>query len=385
MVELSDIDRVKKWAASKKVNEHSAAELIRLGYDSIEALSCLLPEDLTKSKIPIGQQRLLLRAVKSTFPAESGSESNMAANEQLPATSPAAQLNACATETIDGGAVQTGSGDIYVQAITKQLQQQQSLPLGDGLNKHQGQSTVHPEGTQDFDCVSNIISWKDPQIFLKSSFNDVTINFYDITDFVNVHMSGTSEEKLISDASGGQLIFKSGPVKPKLESLSLCQWSSANLSIMYKLLSSGDLPQTQLLDYLSYTARIYNLVASCDMVSVFFYDREYRQLQKQHKFRWGTDVPHLHSIYLRPKGFIKPQTGGSKYQSTGPRPGVKHDISYASHTSGGREICKRFNSRKGCFMTNCRFEHVCAVPGCANKHPAHSHSNSLHGNPKNGV
>ncbi|CAG2234982.1 unnamed protein product [Mytilus edulis] len=272
MVELSDIDRVKKWAASKKVNEHSAAELIRLGYDSIEALSCLLPEDLTKSKIPIGQQRLLLRAVKSTFPAESGSESNMAANEQLPATSPEAQLNACATETIDGGAVQTGSGDIYVQAITKQLQQQQSLPLGDGLNKHQGHSTVHSEGTQDFDCVSNIISWKDPQIFLKSSFNDVTINFYDITDFVNVHMSGTSEEKLISDASGGQLIFKSGPVKPKLESLSLCQWSSANLSIMYKLLSSGDLPQTQLLDYLSYTARIYNLVASCDMVSGFFYD-----------------------------------------------------------------------------------------------------------------
>ncbi|VDI17050.1 Hypothetical predicted protein [Mytilus galloprovincialis] len=262
-------------------------------------------------------------------------------NEQLPATSLQAQLNACATETIDGGAVQTGSGDIYVQAITKQLQQQQSLPLGDNLNKHQGQSTVHPEGT--------------------------------------------SEEKLISDASGGQLIFKSGPVKPKLESLSLCQWSSANLSIMYKLLSSGDLPQTQLLDYLSYTARIYNLVASCDMVSVFFYDREYRQLQKQHKFRWGTDVPHLHSIYLRPKGFVKPQTGGSKYQTTGPRPGVKHDISYASHTSGGREICKRFNSRKGCFMTNCRFEHVCAVPGCANKHPAHSHSNSLHGNPKNGV
>ncbi|VDI59236.1 Hypothetical predicted protein [Mytilus galloprovincialis] len=66
-------------------------------------------------------------------------------DEQLPATSIQAQLNACATETIDGGAVQTGSGDIYVQAITKQLQQQQSLPLGDNLNKHQGQSTVHPE------------------------------------------------------------------------------------------------------------------------------------------------------------------------------------------------------------------------------------------------
>ncbi|CAC5389298.1 unnamed protein product [Mytilus coruscus] len=168
-------------------------------------------------------------------------------------------------------------------------------------------------------------------------------------------MSGTSvcEEKLISDASGGQLVFKSGPAKPKLESISLCQWSSANLSIMYKLLSSGDLSQTQLLYYLSYTARVYNLVATCDMVSVFFFDREYRRLQKQHKFRWSTDVPHLHSIYLRPKSYSKPQTTSAKPQAAGTRPGVKHEVTYASHSPGGREICKKFNSRKGCLMTNC--------------------------------
>ncbi|CAG2188658.1 unnamed protein product [Mytilus edulis] len=84
-------------------------------------------------------------------------ESNIPANEHLPLTSPAAQLNACATETTEGGAVQFGSGDIYVQAITKQLQQQQSLPLGDSLNKHKGQSTVHPEIIQEFDCFSYII------------------------------------------------------------------------------------------------------------------------------------------------------------------------------------------------------------------------------------
>lgn len=118
---------------------------------------------------------------------------------------------------------------------------------------------------------------------------------------------------------------------------------------MFKLLSSGELPHDQILDYLSYTARILDLIFACEMVSVFNFFKQYRQLQL---FRWGTDVPHLQSVYLRPKNLAKPQTSA-------PKPFVKHDIQYASHTSGG-------------FMSAFRFEHVCAVPGRAHKHPAHT-------------
>lgn len=130
---------------------------------------------------------------------------------------------------------------------------------------------------------------------------------------------------------------------------------------MFKLLSSGELPHDQILDYLSYTARILDLIFAWQMVSVFYF---FKAVQTTATVSLGTDVPHLQSVYLRPKNLAKPQTSVWAF--------VKHDIQYASHTSGGREICTRCNSRKGCFMSAFRFEHVCAVPGRAHKHPAHT-------------
>ena len=53
----------------------------------------------------------------------------------------------------------------------------------------------------------------------------------------------------------------------------------------------------------------------------------------------------------------------------------KH-IVYASHSSGGKEICKRFNSRRGCYSPICKFEHICAIPGCDQAHYAQLHSST---------
>lgn len=106
---------------------------------------------------------------------------------------------------------------------------------------------------------------------------------------------------MISDNDDGQLIFKSGLSKPKLESLSVWQWSVANLAILQKLLQENCLGQDQVLDYLSYTTRIYQLFSTHDIKSVYFYDREYRKLQHGHRFRWGTDVPHIQTVFLKPK------------------------------------------------------------------------------------
>ncbi|CAC5389299.1 unnamed protein product [Mytilus coruscus] len=186
LVELSDVDRVKKWASSKKINDLTVAELIKHGYDSIEALSCILPEDIVKTKIPIGQQRLVVRAVKSTFQTGDKNGSNLAAENPFPASSAGQSSNACATDSTEGAPVETGSSANYVQEVIKQLQLQQTLQGGDNITSNNSQqglisASANQEGIQGFDCVSNIVSWKDPQIFLKSSFNDVTINFYDIT------------------------------------------------------------------------------------------------------------------------------------------------------------------------------------------------------------
>ena len=119
-------------------------------------------------------------------------------------------------------------------------------------------------------------------------------SYHDITDFV----VGNSEEEIIVGGNGTQqVILKSGPRKPKLEAVTLAQWTVANLGILYKLLGKGKLDSKSILDYLSYTAKVCQLVQRFNLVSVFMYDREYRRLQSTHGFRWGIDTL-ICSLYI---------------------------------------------------------------------------------------
>lgn len=71
MADLSaDIEEVTQWAASKKLSVDTVKTLIAYGYESMDALETLTPEDISKAKIPVGQMKLLLKAVRNTFRAE---------------------------------------------------------------------------------------------------------------------------------------------------------------------------------------------------------------------------------------------------------------------------------------------------------------------------
>ena len=76
-------------------------------------------------------------------------------------------------------------------------------------------------------------------------------------------------------------MVKSG-VKPKLESITLSQWAITNPAILRKLIGEGQLVDQGIVDYLSYTKKIYHLNQWYENVSVYFYDREYRKLQATH-------------------------------------------------------------------------------------------------------
>ena len=121
---------------------------------------------------------------------------------------------------------------------------------------------------------------------------------------------------MVSCEGGNQLVLKTGPSKPKLENLTLCQWSTANLAILHKLVGEG-LSGEGIMDYLSYTTRVYQLFATQESQSVFLYDREYRKHQFLHKFRWGTDVSHIMTVCLRPKALQAPGNNLQKSQRLG--------------------------------------------------------------------
>lgn len=166
-----------------------------------------------------------------------------------------------------------------------------------------------------------------------------------------------------------QIVVKSGPKKPRLKNLTLSQWSVANLAILYKLVSEQKLLGSSLMDYLSYSTKIYQLVQRYSLVSVLLFDREYRKLQSSMKFRWGTDVQHLSNIHLQPRD--RPVAQGSQQK--------RHSVQGKQNgkPSKGKNdppICRNFNSQKGCSLSDCKYRHACILPGCNQAHSALNHT-----------
>jgi hypothetical protein len=344
---------VRKWCHAKRLSDKTAHTIINLGYDSMEALSLVTEEDLGET-LPVGQKRLLLQQIKKTFP-QGAAAVGLAEPQQAEAEVTGGAINPMTAETDE---------DVFMRGVLGQLSSTGGVGLTAG--SQQGMPSIPAP-------VSGMHSWQDPQIYLKSLNSGGPKDFYDIVDFVNT--GSTTTERVLSNNSDGQLVFKSGPSKPKLENITVPQWSVANLAIMQKLLQDGSLGQEQILDYLSYSTRVYQLLSSHDVRSVYFYDREYRRLQHTHRFRWGTDIPHIQTVFLKPQALSS--ATNNTVQNSRPRNSTSLPPR-ASHTPQGVEICKRFNSRKGCFVKLCKFAHVCSVPGCALKHTAFDH-----GIPKN--
>ena len=233
----------------------------------------------------------------------------------------------------DGGA--HVSTDAYVQGLLTQLSRGQTQArngfASDLLTSDNTQQVFGALPTGNVNSVPQTQSWKDPQIYLSSAANGKSASLhYDKVDFV----SGNVEEEIVVGGSGShQVILKSGPKKPKPENVSLAQWTIANLAILYRLHGEAKLTGEGILDYLSYTTKVCQLVQRFNLVSVLLYDREYRKLQCAHEFRWGTYVPHLHSVYLQPH---LPRPGNLTPRGGGGNPLYRSQPSSSPHTLDGK-------------------------------------------------
>jgi len=366
----SDCKVVTDWAAGKKISLECIKIIIDMGFTSMEALACLGKDDLKKATgIPVGQQKLLLRAI-------AGLDNNSCDREGEINTTP---------EQVEGHVIQQSSAPHPVSGTGEEA-------FAARLMASMGQSAtgaplVQPVAHQvPLAPVTGNISWQDPQVHLKSLASTKS-NCYEIVDFVDA--GANLSEKVLGIGDDYELVCRSGNKKPKLESLSMAQWSAANLAILYKLVQEGSLEVANIFDYLSHTSLVYKLLDTHEMTSVFFYDREYRRLQHTHQFRWGTAANHLAPSFLRLKsyshGYQSSLSGGKPFASgnngfrnnqhySGDKQSFKPN--FASHTGTGKVICKRFNGAAGCSMKGCKFEHVCNVPGCGALHPGARHSES---------
>ena len=380
--DLADEDLVINFCLQNKIAKPAIDELLKRGFTSLEALSLVEMADLDAPKIPKGQRRLILhiaRALqpKTTAAVAPGGVSSTEGTADAGASAIETPMAGKSTETTDARRTQTtmtptttpvltavpanisvqengahqqtaNNGDLY-QHVNNLIQGQQSILTANVLNG----SNSHPSQ----------VSWNDPQIHLTTAAGKSTPSYLDICDFVQTSIE---EEVVLGSQGDQQIIVKSGPKKPRIENLTLSQWSVANLAILYRLVGENKLQGPELMDYLSYTTKIYQLVQRFSLVSVMLYDREYRKLQAGLKFRWGTDVQHLSNIHLQARD--KPAAQGGQQKKVMP------PFKSGKNVQVKQEICRNYNSQKGCSYVECKFKHICIIPGCKQPHPALSHT-----------
>lgn len=169
---LSDIVKVKTWTAAKKLSEATTAAVISLWFNSMEAVSLISPEYLAKSNIPVGQIKMLIKAVKQTFLSEDGT---------------------MAVDALQSGHAQPNQDDA-------------TRTSGNTVNNaiHTGWSEATWRSTS---FIRENFTWQELQIYIKSLANTQD-NYHDIVDFVSASGTSFNDDTLLSYSSTGHLFLK---------------------------------------------------------------------------------------------------------------------------------------------------------------------------------
>ena len=96
--------KVRAWAALRNISIDTCDVVVAMGFSSLEALSCLEADDLRNSKVPIGQQKLLLPCVAKqlTTPDTGDSTRDETPAQPAPIEAPPTRVENAAPSTSAG-------------------------------------------------------------------------------------------------------------------------------------------------------------------------------------------------------------------------------------------------------------------------------------------
>ena len=199
-----------------------------------------------------------------------------------------------------------------------------------------------------------------PHIYLERGRNSAQA--LNIVDYVNIAPPTVSSFQASSIDTFSDLVeslvqLKTGPRRPKLEDVSISDWCIANMRIMDQLF--GKYVPSSVRDYCAYSVKVAELFRDFERVSVLQYDQEYRHVQAEVDFRWGADIPHLHTTKLIRKST---PSSATNFNQVGRKVVKKKD-----------GVCLQYNSKTGCTFgtSRCKFQHICLI--CKENHPKFSH------------
>ena len=120
--EMSSSDQVIKFLLDNKIQRSVVDEILERGFDSLEALSLLDPEDIKSQKIPVGQRRLLVHVAKSLVIGGTSLQKADHGSQPTPSTS--------SSDIVHVQPVVEEQDDVYSQTLINSLVAQQTHLAG---------------------------------------------------------------------------------------------------------------------------------------------------------------------------------------------------------------------------------------------------------------
>jgi hypothetical protein len=122
------------------------------------------------------------------------------------------------------------------------------------------------------------------------------------------------------------------------DGISMNVWGAANMRLLNFLINTGRLDNTKIAFYLAYSAHIFDLAERYLWSSIMEFDKQYRELQAEYSFPWGT-----FAAQLEMKTLVLKQASVESERSV-------HNTS---------EECRMYKARGWCsFGGNCKYRHV---------------------------
>jgi hypothetical protein len=362
---------MRNWAASNHLSVETVSILVSQGFINLELCGLLSGDGLQQISgqvRPMAQQLALTRAVNRL---SSGMHST-----SLTDSGPVPQQSS-------GAAAPHGALNLLAQAATATAGNATTVPIDSVLN-HVPPPGISP--TNPFHPTTQPIGVgmaenpqaEGAQLFLRPLAD---VPYLKILDHVRPVLGGPrDDEEKLGVCDGGTLVFRPHKSQKKLEQVTKEQWFAAALRIMDALSRAGKLPSHLVPDYLGYLIQITDLAQQYLWHDVLLYDDLYRREQAKLCCKWGAPIATLGRLWLQPRS--TPQNVGHKpLQSSRKPPAYGNGNTYSRpapqkgplDAQTGREICLAFNKGACRFGTECKYVHVCSVPGCGKSHAKPQH------------
>ena len=390
------------WCAEVGLNKKSVTLLKKECVSTVHVLSLLTGEDIVSLGSPLGQRKLMQEAIDTSF------KSDRKDVVQPPLTSPppedvqvvhtVADLHTAPLATRggeppargnpnEGGGVQASvttradeaGGGVHSQHIDIQAIRRQAANLktsgktfaalfqNDPLQRSDTCST----GVISQQSVSpladhNLSSVFDPRTVL--TMKAARVKTVQITQFLppssKYKINQASRRELVlstgesSDHDGKLLITQHDP--HPYSGISLSEWGAANCRLMNCLLVTGALKRANMEYYLAYITTIFSFVEKFEWHSILDFDLQYRELQAEHNFQWGTLMQSLELSLLMPRQ-RQQQLSVNKHRIT-----TKQQNYPSNDTS---EVCRRFLLGSCPFGRTCKYRHSRPPPPPSSGNP----------------